>query len=133
MTHIVRIRGVFDVANSQRYRAGFAPMLFQRSHAHIARFFVAKNRAIKKSRYVCHGTYTILMIVSKCYLKQTEIPYQHSDIQYYMHNEKCDTVMSKTLIFFNCNKFDIHQWNLELPRLVATNFATVDITHIIRQ
>ena len=67
MTHIARIRGVFDVANSQRYRAGFAPMLFQWSHAHIARFFVAKNRAIKrglerknraikKSRYVCHGT-----------------------------------------------------------------------------
>ena len=67
MTHIARIRGVFDVANSQRYRAGFAPMLFEWSHAHIARFFVAKNRAIKrglerknraikKSRYVCHGT-----------------------------------------------------------------------------
>ena len=67
MTHIARIRGIFDVANSQRYRAGFAPMLFQWSHAHIARFFVAKNRAIKrglerknraikKSRYVCHGT-----------------------------------------------------------------------------
>ena len=38
MTHTARIRGVFDVANSQRYRAGFAPMLFQWSHAHIARF-----------------------------------------------------------------------------------------------
>ena len=48
MTHIVQIRGIFDVANSQRYRAGFAPMLFQWSHAHIARFFVAKNRAIKR-------------------------------------------------------------------------------------
>ena len=56
MTHIERICGIFDVANSQRYRTGFAPMLFQWSHAHIARFFVAKNRAIKKSRYVCHGT-----------------------------------------------------------------------------
>ena len=38
MTHIVRICSVFDVANSQRYRAGFAPMLFQWSHAHIAHF-----------------------------------------------------------------------------------------------
>ena len=58
MTHIERIRGVFDVANSQRYRAGFAPMLFQWSHAHIARFFIAKNRAIKrglerKNRAMC--------------------------------------------------------------------------------
>ena len=44
-------------------------MLFQWSHAHIARFFVVKNRTIKrglerknrvikKSRYVCHGTNT---------------------------------------------------------------------------
>ena len=68
MTHIEQIRGIFDVANSQRYCTGFAPMLFQWSHAHIAHFFVAKNRAIKrgleqknrvikKSRYVCHGTY----------------------------------------------------------------------------
>ena len=67
MTHIARICGIFDVANLQRYRAGFAPMLFQWSHAHIAHFFIAKNRAIKrglerkncaikKSRYVCHGT-----------------------------------------------------------------------------
>ena len=48
MTHIARIRSIFDVANSQRYRAGFTPMLFQWSHAHIARFFVAKNRAIKR-------------------------------------------------------------------------------------
>ena len=73
MTHIEQIRGIFDVANSQRYRTGFAPMLFQWSHAHIARFFVAKNcaikrglerknRAIKKSRYVCHGTKQILQI-----------------------------------------------------------------------
>ena len=38
MTHIARIRGVFDVVNSQRYRAGFAPMLFQWSHAHIVHF-----------------------------------------------------------------------------------------------
>ena len=38
MTHIARIRGVFDVANSQRYRAGFAPMLFKWSHAHIVHF-----------------------------------------------------------------------------------------------
>ena len=73
MTHIVWIRGVFDVANSQRYRAGFAPMLFQWSHAHIARFFVAKNRTIKrglerknrtikKSCYVCHGTNRVHVI-----------------------------------------------------------------------
>ena len=78
MTHIAQIRGIFDIANSQRYRAGFAPMLFQWSHAHIARFFVVKNRAIKrglgrknraikKSRYVCHGTKT-LKLYSLCIL-----------------------------------------------------------------
>ena len=38
MTHTARICSIFDVANSQRYRAGFAPMLFQWCHAHIARF-----------------------------------------------------------------------------------------------
>ena len=38
MTHTARIRGVFDVANSPRYRVGIAPMLFQWSHSHIARF-----------------------------------------------------------------------------------------------
>ena len=58
LTHVAQIRGVFDVANSQRYRTGFAPMLFQWSHAHTARFFVAKNRAIKrglerKNRAMC--------------------------------------------------------------------------------
>ena len=77
MTHIARIRGVFDVANSQRYRAGFAPMLFQWSHAHIAHFFIAKNRAIKrglerknrtikKSRYVCHGTKSLDLFCQLC-------------------------------------------------------------------
>ena len=64
MTHIARICGIFDVANSQRYRAGFAPMLFQWSHAHIARFFVAKNRAIKrglerKNRAMCVMALTV--------------------------------------------------------------------------
>ena len=67
MTHIAQIRSVFDVANLQQYHAGFAPMLFQWSHAHIVCFFVAKNRVIKrgleqknctikKSHSVCHGT-----------------------------------------------------------------------------
>ena len=46
MTHIARIRGVFDVANSQRYRAGFAPMLFQWSHAHIVHVFRCEFAAI---------------------------------------------------------------------------------------
>ena len=38
MTHTARIRGVFDVVNSPRYRVGIAPMLFQWSHSHIAHF-----------------------------------------------------------------------------------------------
>ena len=65
----MQIRCIFDVTNLQQYRAGFAPMLFQWSHGHIAHFFIAKNRAIKrgleqknraikKSCYVCHGTKT---------------------------------------------------------------------------
>ena len=70
LTHIMRIRRNFDVANSPRYRAGFAPMLFQWSHSHMQHFspqipdknraikrgLERKNRAIKKSRYVCQGT-----------------------------------------------------------------------------
>ena len=38
LTHITRIRGDFDVANSLQYHAGFAPMLFQWSHSHMQHF-----------------------------------------------------------------------------------------------
>ena len=38
LTHITRIRRDFDAANSPRYRAGFAPMLFQWCYSHMARF-----------------------------------------------------------------------------------------------
>ena len=38
LTHMTRIRGDFDVANSSRYRAGFAPMVFQWSHSHMKHF-----------------------------------------------------------------------------------------------
>ena len=51
LTHITRIRRDFDVANSPRYRAGFAPMLFQWSHSHMQHFssrIPDKNCAIKK-------------------------------------------------------------------------------------
>ena len=40
MTHTTRIRGVFDVANSLRYRTGFTPMLFQWSHSHMQCFLL---------------------------------------------------------------------------------------------
>ena len=71
MTHIVRICGIFDVVNLQRYCAGFAPMLFQWSHAHIAHFFHheksrdkngsrAKNHAIKKIVAMC-----VMVLTSK--------------------------------------------------------------------
>ena len=70
LTHIMQIRRNFDIANSPRYHAGFAPMLFQWSHSHMQHFspqipdknhvikrgLERKNRAIKKSRYVCQGT-----------------------------------------------------------------------------
>ena len=36
LTHITRIRRDFDAANSPRYRAGFAPMLFQWCYSHMA-------------------------------------------------------------------------------------------------
>ena len=70
LTHIMQICRNFDVANLLQYRAGFAPMLFQWSHSHMQRFssrfpdknraikrgLERKNRAIKKSRYVCQGS-----------------------------------------------------------------------------
>ena len=34
----MQIRRNFDVANSPRYHTGFAPMLFQWSYSHMARF-----------------------------------------------------------------------------------------------
>ena len=40
MRHTTRIRDVFDVANSPRYRAGFAPMLFQWSYSHMQCFLL---------------------------------------------------------------------------------------------
>ena len=82
MTHIARIRGIFDVANSQRYRAGFAPMLFQWSHAHIARFFVGeksrdkKGSRAKKSRdkkfALCVSWHLVLFLLS-----YPQIPHLH--------------------------------------------------------
>ena len=38
LTHIMQIRGNFDVANSSQYHAGSAPMLFQWSHSHMKHF-----------------------------------------------------------------------------------------------
>ena len=38
LTHIMQICRNFDIANSLRYRAGFAPMVFQWSHSHMAHF-----------------------------------------------------------------------------------------------
>ena len=38
LTHITRIRRDFDIANSLRYRTGFAPMLFQWCYSHMAHF-----------------------------------------------------------------------------------------------
>ena len=38
LTHIMRIRRNFDVANLPRYRAGFDPMLFQWCYSHMAHF-----------------------------------------------------------------------------------------------
>ena len=51
MTHTARIRGVFDVANSPRYRVGIAPMLFQWSHSHIARFSSRIRRDFFPARF----------------------------------------------------------------------------------
>ena len=53
MTHTARIRGVFDVANSPRYRVGIAPMLFQWSHSHIARFSSRIRRDFFPARFFC--------------------------------------------------------------------------------
>ena len=38
LTHVMQICGNFDFANSSRYHAGFAPMLFQWSHLHMKHF-----------------------------------------------------------------------------------------------
>ena len=91
LTHIMQICHDFDIANLLRYCAGFAPMLFQWSHSHMQHFSLQipdkncaikrglerKNRAIKKSRYVCQGTYLPKPLVSTCalvYIYRPNIP-----------------------------------------------------------
>ena len=67
LTHTRQIYSNFDITNSSRYHARFAPMLFQWSHSHmqcflsqinhvIKRGLEQKNHTVKKSCYVCQGT-----------------------------------------------------------------------------